>query len=153
MSCSGCALVAFLLTHTGGSPPPPSLADSAPRTVPARAPAQAPAPVRLAGKVVVKDSTKIYYGSADTSKAPSTIESSRVYDAIPEWQEIGRRGLTPDDIDYWVLRKKAAEKFRAAVKSGAEKEKKDLVAEVGAIEVAGETIPDITSSVIAEIDK
>ncbi len=151
MSLSGCALVAFLLSHAGSSPAAPSLADAAAaRPVPART----PAPARLAaGKIVVKDSTKIYLGSADTSKAPSTIESSRVYDAIPEWQEIGRRGLTPDDIDYWVLRKKAADKFRAAVKKGADKEKKDLVAEVGAIEIPGETIPDITSSVIAEIEK
>ncbi|MHC5020033.1 MAG: hypothetical protein ACYTGX_07975 [Planctomycetota bacterium] len=99
-------------------------------------------------KVKVLNAKKIYYGKADTATAPATVKAKKVFAKIPEYQEIVRRGLTKDDIEYWTLMKKASKKFRAAVKKAAGTEGKDLVAEEGAIEVKGETIPDMTDAVI-----
>ena len=111
------------------------------------------APTAVKSKVKVLDTAGVYYGNASTSKTPSVIEAQQVFDVIPAYREIVRRGLTEDDPDYWVLLKKANKAFKAAVKRGAKKDDKDLVAEVGAIELTdGGAIPDITDTVVAEVD-
>ena len=125
------------------------------------APAATAAPVRLFAvlrsnsaeeqKVKVLNADKVYYGDAKTSKAPAVIDSQRVWDKIPEYLEIKKKGLTEADHEYWVLLRKASKKFNTAVEKAAKVKGKDLVAEVGAIEVKGETIPNITDAVIAEI--
>jgi hypothetical protein len=102
-------------------------------------------------KVKVLNADKVYYGDAKTAKAPAVIDSQRVWDKIPEYQEIKKKGLTEADLEYWVLLRKASKKFNAAVEKAAKAKGKDLVAEVGAIEVKGETIPNITDAVLAEI--
>jgi len=131
-----------------------------PRTTSAKPRAAAPVAVRpsviriaadgkLADKKIkVLNAKKIYYGKADTATKPATVKAKKVFAKIPEYQEIKRRGLTKNDIEYWTLMKKASKKFRAAVKKASGTENKDLVAESGAIEVKGETIPDITAAVI-----
>ena len=128
-------------------------------TLPAWASAPAPehpqdaagAPEPEGRKIVVHDATKIYYGDAATAQVPAVIVQQRVMEKIAEYQEIKRRGLTDKDAEYYLLLQKAVTKFKCAVKKAAKAEKKDLVAEVGAIEIPGETIPDITDRVIAEV--
>ncbi len=104
-----------------------------------------------ARKVKVLNAKKIYFGKADTSQTPGVVKAKKVFAKIPEYQEIKRRGLTKDDIEYWTLMKKASKKFRAAVKKAAAADGKDLIAEVGAIKVTGEKIPNMTAAVIAAL--
>ena len=118
--------------------------------LPALAPVARAAPVATA-KVVVHDASKIYLGDPKSSTAPAVIHGGRVLEATPEVKEIRRRGLTDKDAQYWILLGKATERFHDAVKCAAKKDKKDLVAETGAISVSGETVPDITETAIAEI--
>ena len=123
------------------------------RAAPAARPVTARARAAAKSRVKVLDTAGVYHGNASTSTSPSVIEAQQVFDVIPEYREIVRRGLTEDDADYWVLLKKANKKFKAAVTSGAKKDDKDLVAEVGAIErTDDDTIPDITDTVVAEVD-
>lgn len=152
----GCLLVVLVL----GGAEEDSRAAASRATAPATSPAPA-APVRRFAvlrndaaeepKVKVLNADKVYYGDAKTSKTPAVIDSQRVWDKIPEYVEIKKKGLTEADLEYWVLLRKASKKFNTAVEKAAKAKGKDLVAEVGAIEVKGETIPNITDAVIAEI--
>lgn len=136
------------------------------RTTAAKPRAATPAPVQpempsvlriandgawAATTITVLDAKKIYFGKADNATKPATVKAKTVYAQIPEYKEILRRGLTKDDIEYWTLMRKASKKFKAAIKKAAGTEGKDLVAEAGAIEVKGETIPDMTAAVIAAL--
>ena len=80
------------------------------------------------------------------------FDAATVFEKIPEYQEIRKRGLKRDDPEYWVLLNKANEKFYKAVKKVAEENKYDVVVEKGAFKFES-TPPDVTQKVIDALDK
>ena len=59
--------------------------------------------------------------------------------------------MEDDDPQYHLLMRKATERFTKALKKLAEREKYDMVAEVGAVESKGDVkrdIPDVTKELI-----
>jgi len=94
----------------------------------------------------------VYYGKVDGATAPAEVVAATVFEKIPEYQEIRKRGLKRDDPEYWVLLNKANEKFYKAVKKVAEENKYDVVVEKGAFKFES-TPPDVTQEVIDALDK
>lgn len=93
----------------------------------------------------------VYYGELEGAEKPSVLVARKVFERIPEYREIKRRGLDEDDPDYWILLSKANEKFYAAVRKVAEREGYDVVVEKGSHEFDPEP-PDITQAVIDELE-
>ncbi len=101
----------------------------------------------------VADRGKIYFGNPDQFTKPAVLCATSVFEQIPEYKEIKRRGLTSKDAEYWLLLDKANKKFYAAVKTVAKNDGYDLVGELGAIQAEeGYALPDITSAVIAALE-
>ncbi len=94
----------------------------------------------------------VYYGKCDGAKSPAELVALKVFEAIPEYQDIKKRGLTRDDAEYWVLLGKANDKFYKAVKKVAEDSKYDVVVEKGSVKFEG-TPPDVTQRVIDALPK
>jgi len=94
----------------------------------------------------------VYYGALEGAQKPAVIVALKVFDRIPEYQEIKRRGLGPDDSDYWVLLAKANEKFYAAIRKAAEARSYDVVVEAGTHTFEKEP-PDATQAVIDSLEK
>lgn len=109
------------------------------------------------GDYRVTDEAKVYHGNSRLFQRPAQIRSSEVYDQIPEYQEIVKKGLTDKDPRYHFLLRRASERFSEAVKAMARDASfdHDLVAESGAVtrsrKEAAE-IPDRTSAVIAKLN-
>jgi hypothetical protein len=107
------------------------------------------------GDYEVTDTSKVYYGNHRLFQRPATISCDRVYERIPEYQEIIRRGLTDKDPQYHLLMKKATARFGAAVKKTAQAKNHDLVACVGSVRKVRKKaadIPDRTDDVIQSLD-
>jgi hypothetical protein len=101
-----------------------------------------------------EDTVKVYFGNPRLFQKPAVLSADRVYQKIPEYQEILEKGLTDKDVRYHFLMKKASERFAKAVKSMARDKGHDLVAEAGSIEVAKKdspTPPDRTDDVIERL--
>ena len=97
------------------------------------------------------DQGNVYYGSLDNAKNPAEVVASSVFDKIPEYQEIKRRGLDEEDSEYWTLLAKANKKFYKAVRKAAKKDKHDVVVEKGTADL--KDAPDITQKVIDALPK
>jgi len=107
------------------------------------------------GDYSCSDPSKVYYGNHRLFQRPATVSCDRVYDRIPEYQEIVRKGLTEKDTRYHILMKKASKRFSEAVKKMARARNHDLVACVGAVKKDREKAPDIpdrTAEVIKALD-
>lgn len=106
-------------------------------------------------RVKVVNSGRVYLptGAADGKnwKKPATVISRTVFDATPEWKTILRRKLSPNTAEYCLLAKGASDRFKAAITKAATNGGFDIVAETGAITVQNETLPDITSDVLANL--
>ena len=96
------------------------------------------------------DKSKIYYGNPEKFKSPAEIKLQQVLSVIPEYQKVKKDNLTPSDAAYWILMKKANKKFKAALKSVADKFGYDLIGEIGSIKIDA-PVPDITIEVIIEL--
>ncbi len=94
----------------------------------------------------------VYYGAIEGAQKPAVIVAQQVFDRIPEYQEIKRRGLGPSDSDYWVLLAKANEKFYAAVRRAAEAKAYDVILEKGT-QAFDKEPPDATQAVIDSLEK
>lgn len=101
--------------------------------------------------VATADAT-VYYGALEGAQKPAAIVAQKVFDRIPEYQEIKRRGLGPNDSDYWVLLAKANEKFYGAVRRTAEAIAYDVVVEKGTHTFDKEPA-DATQAVIDSLEK
>ena len=115
------------------------------------------APVSWArvGDYSCSDPSKVYFGNHRLFQRPATISCNKVYDQIPEYQEIVRLGLTDKSAKYHSLMKKASKRFSAAVKKMARKYRHDLVACTGAISKERKkaaAIPDRTKECIKALD-
>ena len=115
------------------------------------------APVAWArvGDYSCSDPSKVYYGNHRLFQRPATVSCDRVYDRIPEYQEIVRKGYTDKNPQYHILMKKASKRFSEAVKKMAQKHRHDLVACAGALTKARDSakdIPDRTEDCITALD-
>lgn len=107
------------------------------------------------GDYSISDPSKVYYGNHRLFQRPATVSCDKVYDRIPEYQEIVRKGLTEKDPSYHILMKKASKRFSDAVKKMARAKRHDLVACAGAIQKDRKEAPDIpdrSSEVIKALD-
>jgi hypothetical protein len=114
------------------------------------------APIAAAGlgEYTCADPSKVYYGNHRLFQRPCHISCNKVYDQIPEYKEIVRKGLGEKDPQYHLLMKKATARFSAAVKKMARANNHDLVACVSAIKKNKKTakdIPDRTTECIAAL--
>mgnify|MGYP005864708083 CR=1 FL=1 len=96
--------------------------------------------------------TDVYYGKVKGAEKPAEVVAIKVFEQIPEYQEIKKKKLKEDDPEYWVLLAEACRKFYSAVKKVATKNEYDCVVEKGKYEFK-ETPPDITQEVIDALEK
>lgn len=94
----------------------------------------------------------IYYGALEGASKPAVLVAQKVFDQIPEYQEIKRRGLGPGDTDYIVLLTRANEKFYAALRRVVDTHGYDVVVEKGTHAFDGAP-PDVTQAVIDALEK
>jgi hypothetical protein len=100
-------------------------------------------------KGVKIDSSRIYLGNERNFKAPAVVDVDRVYEEIEEYKKIRDENIGRDDPKYMIYMKRATRKFRLAVQKAARALGKDLVGGLGAIELDGEEVPEITDDVIS----
>lgn len=104
----------------------------------------------LADGYRVTDKDKIYHGKEESPNNPAVLKSAEVFEEIPEWQEIQKRGLDKDDPEYWKLLEEANQKFYEAVRTVCNNNGYDSAGEVGSIEPEGDAPPppNVTDKVI-----
>lgn len=103
-------------------------------------------------QVIIVDKERIYYGNPEKGVSnPAVIDSSKIFNNIPAYKKIVDEGLTPKNPKYWILMEEANKVFKASLKKTAKKLKVDLIAEIGAIEIKGKEITDITDEVIEKL--
>lgn len=94
---------------------------------------------------------RIYHGRANFVRKPCAVSADRIYAAIPEYQEIQRKGISNDNPRWHLLMKKASERFNAAVQAMARKYGHDVVAEIGVCRADRDGVaepPDRTDEVL-----
>lgn len=105
--------------------------------------------------VKITNSSRVYYPATVKRgakfKKPAVLVSATVFDAIPEWQEIKKKGLKKDDPEYHLLHKRASDKFCTAIKKVATASGYDIIAETGAIDCKNCTAVEITSEVVGNL--
>jgi hypothetical protein len=107
------------------------------------------------GDYTCSDPSKVYYGNHRLFQRPATVSCNQVYDRIPEYQEIVRKGYTEKNPQYHILMSKASKRFSEAVKKMAVKFRHDLIACAGAVakeREEAEDIPDRTQDCIDALD-
>ena len=107
-------------------------------------------PAAAQGRIRVRPEG-VYWGDAGKYTRPAALEAEKAFVAIPAYQEIQTRGLTPRDPDYWPLMRKAGSALRRALREICAAEGYDLVAERTEIQTDGETVPDITDRVVERL--
>jgi len=104
----------------------------------------------------VVDASAIYFGDGSHPKTPAIIEANKVWAEIPEYKKILDQNLTEDDPEYHILMRKATERFEKALKKVADREKYDMIGELGSIRSVGEDkkeIPDATQQLIEVVSR
>jgi hypothetical protein len=104
----------------------------------------------------VVDPDGIYFGSGDHPKAPAVIAADDVYAQIPEYKKVIDDDLDDDDPEYHLLMKKATERFAKALRKVAKRDGYDMIGEIGAIRVSGDSktkIPDATDELIEIVSR
>jgi hypothetical protein len=84
------------------------------------------------------------------------IEANKVWAEIPEYKKIIEDNLSEDDPEYHILMRKATERFEKALKKVAEREKYDMIGEVGSIRAVGQDakeIPDATQQLVEVVSR
>lgn len=106
------------------------------------------------GGYEVRQKAGVYFGDAADFSRPAALEAVRVFDRIPEYQEIKQRRLPPNDPEYGILLEKANKRFFRAVCKTAKRDGWDLVAEVGAVvDRSGQPLRDITLEVVRAVEE
>lgn len=96
----------------------------------------------------------VYYGNPEDFACPAVLEAARVFDHIPEYQEIKRRNLQPTDPEYGILLEKANKRFFKVVCRVARRDAYDLMAELGAVTRSdGKPIKDVTDDLIKVLEE
>ena len=102
---------------------------------------------------VTIDEADIYYGDPSDFTKPAVVDVDRVYMSIPEYKEIIDRDMDDSKPRYLMLMRTASKKFRTALKKAAKAKGYDLIGGLGAIEIEGKTVPEITDLVISKLPK
>ena len=97
--------------------------------------------------------SQTYYGDPDDFQRPGEVQATRVFNEIPEWQEIQKRSLNPDQAEYWILLDKANQKFYRAIHKVAQKLRLDLLAELGTLPRDKGEPPNVTDQTIGLLEK
>ncbi|MBI3269785.1 MAG: hypothetical protein HYZ53_12240 [Planctomycetes bacterium] len=96
----------------------------------------------------------VYHGDPDDFSAPAVLEALRCFERIPEYQEIKRRKLPPNDPEYGILLEKANKRFFRAVCRLSRRDGYDLIAELGAVvRRGGDPLKDVTEDAIRLIEE
>lgn len=105
-------------------------------------------------EVKVVNADRVYRPSNLTSgqtikrTKPAVVDSRQVFDATPEYKKIKQRKLDPSSAEAMLLRKKASDRFKAALRLCASSGNYDLIAEKGAVTVSNGALTDVTQEVI-----
>jgi hypothetical protein len=91
----------------------------------------------------------VYFGNPRNYRNPAELEAVKVFQVIPEYQELVRQKLDSSDPRYWSLMDKANTRFIRALVSVAKKYNYDLVGEKGFL--GRQDVTDITLVVLDEI--
>lgn len=102
---------------------------------------------------VTIDEAEIYFGDPSDFKKPAVVDVDEVYMSIPEYKEIIDRDMDDSKPRYLMLMRAASKKFRTALKKAAKAKGYDLIGGLGAIEIEGKTVPEITDLVISKLPK
>ena len=103
-------------------------------------------------KITVLNKERVYFPTilkkGTTYSKPAILVSSTVYDAIPEWQLIKRKGLTRGSAEYDLLLLTATRKFKKALRTVSARGTVDIIAEKGFIKCENCKVVDITQRVL-----
>lgn len=100
------------------------------------------------------DPGKVYVGRLPVIRNPAVVTSQRVYDVLPEFQQIRAEGLRDDVPRYGFLMKAASDRFLQALRGLAARLGHDVVTEVGAIRTLRSDVPappDLTDQLLREV--
>ena len=99
-------------------------------------------------KKVTVDKEKVYLGSPSNFKKAGVINLGKIFKELEPYKQIKREKLKKSDPKYRVLLVKANELAKEAMKRVRDAEGYDLIVEEGHITIEGESVDDITQSVI-----
>lgn len=103
------------------------------------------------------DEAKVYHGTADSFRAPATVERDTVFAEISAYKQIEKEGLKDSQPRYWLLLRKANDVFKKALEKVAKDGSYDLIAETGSLKGKGKnkkkTPPDITQEAIDAVEE
>jgi hypothetical protein len=105
--------------------------------------------VAMAVTVAAEVVGTVYFGNPRNYRNPAELEAAKVFQVIPEYQELVRQKLDNSDPRYWSLMDRANTRFIRALVSVAKKYSYDLIGEKGFLGRQGVT--DITLVVLDEI--
>jgi hypothetical protein len=111
-----------------------------------------PAPTHEDGKKGVVVSGKVYLGEKASFTRAVTIDQKKVFEAIPAYQSIKKENVEKDTARYHFLIQEANRVFKEALKKLAKEKGFDLVVEKDGIKIPGESVSDMTQSVIDAIE-
>lgn len=114
-------------------------------------------PVKAKVKVTIVKGDRVYHprslktvssGSTVEKVKPALVDSKRIFDATPEYQRIADENIKEGSAEHKLLVTAASRRFKNAIKRVISLNGYDLIAETGAVTVAGKTLPDISQAVI-----
>ena len=108
-------------------------------------------------KVKVVVGNRVYHpstlksGSVVPKIKPAVFSTAKALAATEEYKKIRDGGLKPGSAERHLLEVAASKKLRGAISRVVSLHGYDLVAETGAVTVAGKPLPDITDEIIANL--
>jgi len=108
-------------------------------------------------KVKVVIGNRVYHpstlkrGAVVSKIKPAVFSSAKALAATHEYKKIRDDGLKPGSAERHLLEVAASKKLRNAISRVVSLHGYDLVAETGAVTVAGKALPDITSEIITNL--
>jgi len=103
----------------------------------------------IAAAVTAEVVGNVYFGNPRNYRNPAELEAAKVFQVIPEYQDLLRQKLETSDPRYWSLMDKANTRFIRALVSVAKKYNYDLIGEKGFL--GRQNVTDITLVVLDEI--
>jgi Skp family chaperone for outer membrane proteins len=116
--------------------------------LPASAPAQDAVAVSIVNADRVYNPRNLRSGVTIERVKPALVDAKTVFAATPEYKKIKSDSIKKESAEYRLLISGASSRFKNAVKRVMSLGGYDLVAETGAITVAGRSLPDVTQEVV-----
>ena len=108
-------------------------------------------------KVKVVNGQRVYSprnlasGSTVEKVKPALVDAKRIFDSTAQYKRIKKEGIKKNSAEYKLLEAAASTAFKNAVQRAMSQHGYDVIAETGAITVAGKSLPDATQKVIDQI--